>query len=126
MAVPKRRTSRSNTRHRRSQWKAVTPGLVPVTVGGRELLVPRRLVRAYRRGLLPEDRPPGTGPLRIGPLRTVRTPNPRRTPRTTKGAVMSVPVVIVSGLHPEPRSTWWTACSPTTPDRWRSTTTCER
>ncbi|WP_329080595.1 MULTISPECIES: 50S ribosomal protein L32 [unclassified Streptosporangium] len=53
MAVPKRRTSRSNTRHRRSQWKAVTPGLVPVTVGGRELLVPRRLVRAYRRGLLP-------------------------------------------------------------------------
>ncbi|MEU4539552.1 50S ribosomal protein L32 [Streptosporangium sp. NPDC023825] len=52
MAVPKRRASRSNTRHRRSQWKANAPGLVPLTVNGRELLVPRRLVRAYRRGLL--------------------------------------------------------------------------
>ncbi|WP_440072955.1 50S ribosomal protein L32 [Streptosporangium sp. OZ121] len=52
MAVPKRRTSRSNTRHRRSQWKATAPDLVPVTVDGRELLVPRRLVPAYRRGLL--------------------------------------------------------------------------
>ncbi len=28
MAVPKRKTSRSNTRHRRSQWKAATPTLV--------------------------------------------------------------------------------------------------
>lgn len=28
MAVPKRRMSRSNTRHRRSQWKAVAPALV--------------------------------------------------------------------------------------------------
>ncbi len=27
MAVPKRKTSRSNTRHRRSQWKAGTPAL---------------------------------------------------------------------------------------------------
>ena len=27
MAVPKRKTSRSNTRHRRSQWKAVAPAL---------------------------------------------------------------------------------------------------
>ncbi|MET8048339.1 50S ribosomal protein L32 [Streptosporangium sp. NPDC005286] len=52
MAVPKRKTSRSNTRHRRSQWKATAPGLVPITIDGRELLVPRRLVRAYRRGLL--------------------------------------------------------------------------
>ncbi|WP_309114937.1 50S ribosomal protein L32 [Saccharothrix sp.] len=53
MAVPKRKTSRSNTRHRRSQWKAATPDLVPVkTLDGRELLVPRRLVAAYRRGLL--------------------------------------------------------------------------
>ncbi|GIH23535.1 50S ribosomal protein L32-2 [Acrocarpospora phusangensis] len=52
MAVPKRRTSRSNTRHRRAQWKATVPDLVPITVGGRELLVPRRLVRAYQRGLI--------------------------------------------------------------------------
>lgn len=28
MAVPKRRTSRSNTRSRRSQWKATVPPLV--------------------------------------------------------------------------------------------------
>ena len=27
MAVPKRKTSRSNTRSRRSQWKATTPDL---------------------------------------------------------------------------------------------------
>ncbi|MER5624360.1 50S ribosomal protein L32 [Streptosporangium sp. NPDC002544] len=52
MAVPKRKTSRSNTRHRRSQWKAIAPDLVPITIDGRELLVPRRLVHAYRRGLL--------------------------------------------------------------------------
>ncbi|MGS2647114.1 50S ribosomal protein L32 [Streptosporangium sp. LJ11] len=52
MAVPKRKTSRSNTRHRRSQWKATAPDLVPVTIGAHELLIPRRLVRAYRRGLL--------------------------------------------------------------------------
>ncbi|MFD0200870.1 MULTISPECIES: 50S ribosomal protein L32 [Saccharothrix] len=53
MAVPKRKTSRSNTRHRRSQWKATAPDLVPVTtLDGRKLMVPRRLVPAYRRGLL--------------------------------------------------------------------------
>ncbi|TDD18418.1 50S ribosomal protein L32 [Nonomuraea diastatica] len=52
MAVPKRKTSRSNTRHRRSQWKAAVPDLVPITGNGRELLVPRRLVRAYQRGLI--------------------------------------------------------------------------
>ncbi|RMI34699.1 50S ribosomal protein L32 [Streptomyces triticirhizae] len=28
MAVPKRKMSRSNTRHRRSQWKAAAPNLV--------------------------------------------------------------------------------------------------
>ncbi|MGB4325736.1 MAG: 50S ribosomal protein L32 [Candidatus Nanopelagicales bacterium] len=28
MPVPKRKTSRSNTRHRRSQWKATAPTLV--------------------------------------------------------------------------------------------------
>ncbi|ANY07357.1 50S ribosomal protein L32 [Pseudonocardia sp. HH130630-07] len=53
MAVPKRRTSRANTRHRRSQWKAQAPDLVPLTLDGRRHLVPRRLVPAYRRGLLP-------------------------------------------------------------------------
>lgn len=53
MAVPKRRTSRSNTRTRRAQWKAAPPDLVPVTVAGRRVLVPRRLVRAYQLGLLP-------------------------------------------------------------------------
>ncbi|AUG81948.1 50S ribosomal protein L32 [Kitasatospora sp. MMS16-BH015] len=52
MAVPKRKTSRSNTRHRRAQWKASAPQLVPITVEGREHLVPRNLVRAYERGLL--------------------------------------------------------------------------
>jgi large subunit ribosomal protein L32 len=52
MAVPKRRKSRSNTRHRRSQWKAQSPDLVPVTVEGHEILVPRHLVRAYQTGLL--------------------------------------------------------------------------
>ena len=28
MAVPKRKMSRSNTRHRRSQWKATAPTLI--------------------------------------------------------------------------------------------------
>lgn len=41
MAVPRRRMSRSNTRHRRAQWKASTPRLVPVTVGGVRHLVAR-------------------------------------------------------------------------------------
>ncbi|MEZ7822973.1 MAG: 50S ribosomal protein L32 [Candidatus Nanopelagicales bacterium] len=31
MPVPKRKMSRSNTRHRRSQWKAVAPTLVICT-----------------------------------------------------------------------------------------------
>lgn len=57
MAVPKRRTSRSNTRHRRATWKAAVPDLVPVTVDGRTVHVPRRLVRAVHRGLLPLDPP---------------------------------------------------------------------
>jgi large subunit ribosomal protein L32 len=52
MAVPKRKMSRSNTRHRRSQWKATVPDLVPVVVNGKRLLVPRKLVPAYRRGFL--------------------------------------------------------------------------
>lgn len=50
MAVPKRKTSRSNTRHRRSQWKAAPADLVPVVVDGAEHHVPRALVRAVQRG----------------------------------------------------------------------------
>jgi large subunit ribosomal protein L32 len=56
MAVPKRKLSRSNTRHRRSQWKAEVTALVPVRSGGRQVLVPRRLAKAVERGLVvPED-----------------------------------------------------------------------
>lgn len=60
MAVPKRRTSRSNTRHRRSQWKATPPSLVPVTVDGETFRVPRPLVRAVQLGYVdpsPRSRP---------------------------------------------------------------------
>ncbi len=35
MAVPKRKMSRSNTRHRRSQWKAQLPQVQKKTVNGR-------------------------------------------------------------------------------------------
>ncbi|MCW5952602.1 MAG: 50S ribosomal protein L32 [Propionibacteriaceae bacterium] len=52
MAVPKRKTSRSNTRSRRAQWKASAPDLVPVKVDGMVHHVPRRLVRAVQRGLI--------------------------------------------------------------------------
>ncbi|WP_159770839.1 50S ribosomal protein L32 [Streptomyces sp. HM190] len=52
MAVPKRKTSRSNTRHRRAQWKASTPPLVPFTVDGVTHLVPQRLLKAYEPGLI--------------------------------------------------------------------------
>ncbi|WP_329625243.1 50S ribosomal protein L32 [Streptomyces sp. NBC_01255] len=52
MAVPKRKMSRSNTRHRRAQWKATTAQLVPITVDGSVYQVPQRLVKAYERGLL--------------------------------------------------------------------------
>ncbi|SNS44886.1 50S ribosomal protein L32 [Rhodococcoides kyotonense] len=50
MAVPKRKMSRSNTRSRRAQWKAVAPDLVTVRVGGQDFRVPRRLVKAVRTG----------------------------------------------------------------------------
>ena len=44
MAVPKRKTSRSNTRHRRSQWKAKLPQINKVTRNGRvECVVPHRV-----------------------------------------------------------------------------------
>ncbi|MFI7320917.1 50S ribosomal protein L32 [Streptomyces venezuelae] len=52
MAVPKRKMSRSNTRHRRAQWKAATVQLVPVTVDGVAHMVPQRLAKAYERGLI--------------------------------------------------------------------------
>ncbi|KZS62546.1 50S ribosomal protein L32 [Mycobacterium ostraviense] len=56
MAVPKRRTSRANTRSRRSQWKATSTDLVGVTVAGRKHKVPRRLLKAARLGLVDLDR----------------------------------------------------------------------
>ncbi|GAA1643815.1 50S ribosomal protein L32 [Actinoplanes couchii] len=52
MAVPKRRTSRSNTRHRRANWKAAAVDLVPIHVGSEIYRIPRRLVRAVQRGYL--------------------------------------------------------------------------
>jgi large subunit ribosomal protein L32 len=56
VAVPKRRTSRSRTRHRRAQWKATPPDVVPVTIDGVVHRIPRRLVAAVRRGLIHPDR----------------------------------------------------------------------
>lgn len=52
MAVPKRRQSRSRTRHRRSAWKADVPDLVPVRIDGVVHQVPHPLVRALQRGLI--------------------------------------------------------------------------
>ncbi|MFK4088563.1 50S ribosomal protein L32 [Kribbella sp. NPDC020789] len=52
MAVPKRKMSRSSTRKRRAQWKAAPVELVPIVVDGERIRVPRRLVRAYQRGLI--------------------------------------------------------------------------
>lgn len=57
MAVPKRRMSRSNTRHRRAQWlgdlaRSNQSHLVSINLNGREVTVPRRLVKAYQRGLI--------------------------------------------------------------------------
>ncbi|MEZ2122455.1 MULTISPECIES: 50S ribosomal protein L32 [unclassified Corynebacterium] len=52
MAVPKRRMSRANTHHRRSQWKADNVALQEVKIDGREHLIPRRLVKAAQMGLV--------------------------------------------------------------------------
>ncbi len=52
MAVPKHKMSRSNTRNRRSQWKAKMNDLVTVKVQGKELRIPRKLVKAYQTGEL--------------------------------------------------------------------------
>lgn len=58
MAVPKRRMSRSNTRHRRAQWRSTPPHLVPVTTAdGSTVAVPRRLARAVQRGLITLEQP---------------------------------------------------------------------
>ncbi|MBB5831712.1 50S ribosomal protein L32 [Brachybacterium aquaticum] len=55
MAVPKFKMSRARTHSRRSQWKANNADLVQVTVRGRTANVPRRLAKAYQRGLLQID-----------------------------------------------------------------------
>jgi len=60
MAVPKRRTSRSRTRHRRAQWRASAPDLVPVTIDGRTHRVPRRLIGAVLDGLVDPETGRGT------------------------------------------------------------------
>lgn len=52
MAVPKRKMSRSNTRTRRSAWKAKLTPLDSVTVDGRQVRIPRKLAKAYQKGLL--------------------------------------------------------------------------
>ncbi|MFT0761790.1 50S ribosomal protein L32 [Scrofimicrobium sp. R131] len=52
MAVPKRKMSRSNTRTRRSAWKAKLTTLENINVSGREVRIPRRLAKAYQRGLV--------------------------------------------------------------------------
>ena len=48
MAVPKRKKSRSRTRHRRAQWKATAPELVPIVVDSERKLVPRNLIRHFQ------------------------------------------------------------------------------
>jgi large subunit ribosomal protein L32 len=48
--------SRSNTRSRRSQWKATSTELVGVSVSGRRHKVPRRLLKAARLGLIDFDK----------------------------------------------------------------------
>lgn len=52
MAVPKRKMSRSNTRARRSQWKATETQLVETRVDGQTVRIPRRLVKGAQRGLV--------------------------------------------------------------------------
>ncbi|TDB77975.1 50S ribosomal protein L32 [Micromonospora sp. KC723] len=42
MAVPKRKMSRSNTRHRRARWKASVPRLTPCPCSRKEMVVPHR------------------------------------------------------------------------------------
>lgn len=55
MAVPKHKTSRQNTRTRRSTWKAKLTDLDTITLQGRKVRVPRRLAKAYKSGVLTLD-----------------------------------------------------------------------
>ncbi|MGO1948635.1 MAG: 50S ribosomal protein L32 [Mycobacteriaceae bacterium] len=55
MAVPKRRLSRANTHSRRSQWKSDNAALQSVKIEGREVQIPRRLVKAAELGLVDLD-----------------------------------------------------------------------
>ncbi|GAA1705794.1 50S ribosomal protein L32 [Propioniferax innocua] len=55
MAVPKRKKSRSRTRHRRARFTAEAPHLTPIRVQGQTKNVPRRLAKAYHRGLIDDD-----------------------------------------------------------------------
>ncbi|AKK10695.1 50S ribosomal protein L32 [Corynebacterium uterequi] len=52
MATPKFKMSRANTRMRRSQWKANNAALQEVTIDGKTVRIPRRLVRAAKEGLI--------------------------------------------------------------------------
>lgn len=52
MATPKFKKSRANTRMRRSQWKADNADLQTVKVGGQEVRIPRRLIKAAQAGLI--------------------------------------------------------------------------
>ena len=58
MAVPKRKMSRSNTRHRRSQWKAVAPAPNPrptrATTASRSLVLRARLGFIMKTGIHPD------------------------------------------------------------------------
>ena len=80
MAVPKRKMSRSNTRHRRSQWKAVAPTLVTCAnpaCGAKHL--PHRACGDVR----PVRRPRRPSP---GPLSRSRTlTNYAHAPRSARG-----------------------------------------
>lgn len=52
MAVPKRKTSRADTRSRRAWWKADPVPLTRVMADGRPVLVRLRLRKAAERGRL--------------------------------------------------------------------------
>ncbi|QNE89199.1 50S ribosomal protein L32 [Corynebacterium incognita] len=52
MATPKFKKSRANTHSRRSQWKADNVALQEVTIDGKTVRIPRRLVKAAKLGLV--------------------------------------------------------------------------
>ena len=93
MAVPKRKMSRSNTRHRRSQWKAVAPTLVTCAnpaCGAKHLPAPCvRRVRPVRR-----PRRPSSGPL-TEPRSADRL---RRAPRRRSGIRVLDPELLERAL----------------------------